>query len=147
MIVNAWLKTEWILTRPCLNQPWPTTVTTDASLSHLGDLIIYHIIHNSTMVITWLSERIGPSLQPTSVTLTEPQFDDSRNLHYFLAFHRLFELLYLFLPIIVLTLISLMVIYFKMMTMMREIYLKMMRKRTRDTCLLGKVFVRNTEWQ
>ena len=29
--------------------------------------------------------------------------------------------------------------------MMREIYLKRMMKRMRDTCLLGKVFVRKTE--
>jgi len=37
-MVTAWLKTEWVLTRPWLNQSWPTTVYIDASLSHLGDL-------------------------------------------------------------------------------------------------------------
>jgi hypothetical protein len=30
--------------------------------------------------------------------------------------------------------------------MMMEIYLKRMRKRMRDTCLLGKVFVRKIEY-
>jgi hypothetical protein len=37
-MVTTWLKTKWMLTRPCLNQSWPTTVNTDTSLSHLGDL-------------------------------------------------------------------------------------------------------------
>ena len=102
-MVTAWLTTEWMLTRPCLDQPWPTTVSTDASLSHLGDLIIYHIIHNSTMVITWLSERTGPSLQQRLDAPTTPLFDDRDNLHYFLTFYKLFELLCLFLPIVLLT--------------------------------------------
>jgi len=44
-MVTAWLTTEWMLTRPCLDQPWPTTVSTDALLSHLGNLytILYLI--------------------------------------------------------------------------------------------------------
>jgi hypothetical protein len=36
-----------------------------------------------------------------------PLFDDSGNLHYFLTFYKLFELLCLFLPIVLLTHVSL----------------------------------------
>ena len=42
--------------------------------------IIYHIIPNSTMVITLLSERTGPSPQPTSDAPMTPLFDDSGTL-------------------------------------------------------------------
>jgi hypothetical protein len=73
-------------------------------------LYISYYIHNSTMVITWFSERTGPSLQPRSDAPTTPLFDDSGNLHYFLIFYKLFELLYLFLPVILLTHVSLAVI-------------------------------------
>jgi hypothetical protein len=37
-------------------------------------------------------------------------FDDNGNLHYFLTFYKLFELLYLFLPVVLLTHVSLAVI-------------------------------------
>jgi hypothetical protein len=39
-----------------------------------------------------------------------PLFDDSGNLHYFLTFDKLFELLYLFLLVVLLTKVSLMTI-------------------------------------
>ena len=39
-----------------------------------------------------------------------PLFDDSGNLHYFVTFYKLFELLGLFLPIVLLTHVSLMAI-------------------------------------
>ena len=62
------------------------------------------------MVITWLSERTGPSPQPALDAPMTPLFDDSGNLHYFVTFFKLFELLCLFLPIALLTHISLMAI-------------------------------------
>ena len=39
-----------------------------------------------------------------------PLFDDSGNLHYFVTFYKLFELLCIFLPIVLLTHVSLMAI-------------------------------------
>ena len=59
------------------------------------------------MVITWLSERTEPSPQSTSDAPMTPLFDDSGNLHYFVTFYKLFELLCLFLPVVLLTHVSL----------------------------------------
>jgi len=54
-----------------------------------------------------LSERIGPSLHPRPDTLMTPLFDDSGNLYCFLTIYKLFELLCLFLPIVLLIHVSL----------------------------------------
>ena len=54
--------------------------------------------------------RIGPSPQPASDAPMTPLFDDSGNLHYFVTFYKLFELLCLFLLVVLLTHVSLMAI-------------------------------------
>jgi hypothetical protein len=67
-MVTAWLKTEWMLTRPCLNQPWPTTVSTDTSLSHLGDL--YTILY---LTNPW-SFRDQQKMQDPTFRLHQPHW-------------------------------------------------------------------------
>ena len=50
---------------------------------------------------------MGPSPQPASDAPMTPLFDDSGNLHYFVIFFKLFEVLCLFLLIVLLTHVSL----------------------------------------